>query len=226
MDRCAQCKSGWHRRIIRNCQPAADPPPVVFASSSAVYGNSIIKNSEFRDTDPVSPYGLDKLVCEKQAELFGKLKGLKTIGLRLFNVYGNHANSKSDYVGVIDRFIRNILSGGDLKIYGDGKQTRDFIHIDDVVNIAYRISSSISEMSQVINVASGKSASILEVAEELISTTGINIEITHDPGRPGDIYKSLADISVLQGMLPDYKFVSLNDGLGITLQRYKASLKN
>lgn len=118
--------------VLLLCQ-ALNISKLVFASSAAVYGNKIqLPISEAQQTSPISPYGLQKLVSEQYANLFAQQLGLSFVALRLFNVFGPRQDPKSPYSGVISIFTKAMQKGLPITIYGDGKQTRDFIYVKDV----------------------------------------------------------------------------------------------
>jgi UDP-glucose 4-epimerase len=123
---------------VRQARKRGTGVPVVFASSAEVYGdNGTVPLAEHERTSPVSAYSADKLGCELHARLAGIVHGISTIGLRLFNVYGPRAHAGSDYSGVIAVFSDLLASGRPLRIYGDGEQLRDFVHVSDVVRFLF-----------------------------------------------------------------------------------------
>lgn len=168
--------------------------PVIYASSAAIYGDcKLLPIEEDQEKiTPASPYGLDKYICEQQAALFAKFQGLKNLGLRFFNVYGPRQDPSSPYSGVISVFTNRIMNDQPINIYGDGSQERDFISVNDVVNILIKAQDFTSVESEVYNVATGKSTSINELAEILFEISGKKLPVSYLPAREGDIYKSLA----------------------------------
>ena len=162
---------------------------VVFASSAAVYGDpQALPLSEESPTDPLSPYGLEKLVNEQQARLSARLFGLSTLGLRYFNVYGPRQDPASQYAGVISRFADRILANQPLSVFGDGKQTRDFIFVKDVaqVNLAALRGAS----NGFCNIGTGHSTSLLELIDTLAECVGHPAQIVFEAALPGDIRHS------------------------------------
>ncbi|KAJ6644827.1 putative DNA helicase II like [Pseudolycoriella hygida] len=122
--------------------------PVVYASSAAVYGKADkLPLTENFPPNPLSPYAVDKYACELQAKIFGNINSLKSCGLRFFNVYGPQQLKDSDYSGVISILKQQLEEGKELSIFGDGMQTRDFVHVADVVSRSY----SINDLAQIIN---------------------------------------------------------------------------
>lgn len=185
---------------------------VVFASSSAVYGNT--KESLQREDmlpAPCSPYALTKLAGEHYCRIFTEVYGLSTVCLRYFNVYGGGQSPDSQYALVIPAFISRAALGLPLLIYGDGNQERDFVYIDDVADTTLLAASS--GMAGVYNVGSGKSTSINELAHTILNLARKPGQIIHEPARPGDPKRTCADINKLvsAGYSPKW---SLEEGLG------------
>ncbi len=181
---------------------------IVFASSSAVYGDGPellkVESMRFR---PKSPYAVSKITKELFAGVFSQLHTIEIVGLRYFNVYGRRQDPSSDYAAVIPKFIANALDNMPITIEGDGLQTRDFAYIDDVVeaNIKALTKEGISGM--VFNIACGSRISILDLARMIIEITASGSAITYLPPRPGDIRDSLADIGNARkylGFAPEY----------------------
>lgn len=183
---------------------------VIFASSSAVYGNG--KKSpynEFSPTDACSPYAASKLIGEEMCTMFYKAFGLETVVLRYFNVYGPDQNQNSPYSAVIAKFISAVKTSGTLNIDWDGKQSRDFVFIDDVVNANF-LAIKKAKAGEVYNVSSGKSHTLLQLAKLIESICGKKMSKTFSPKREGDIRKSAADIT---------KITSLGFKPGFTLEQ-------
>lgn len=189
--------------------------PVIYASSAACYG--LPKSIPVHEDDlcnPMSPYGFDKYSTEIQANLFAKIKGLKSVGLRFFNVYGPGQDPKSPYSGVISIFIDRILSGKSLDIFGDGSQERDFIYVDDVVNALIKANNETAlANSTVVNVCSGKETSLNELIEILFDVLNSKVDVQYLPSRPGDIYKSIGDASKAKKLIDFSAFIDIKDGL-------------
>ena len=185
---------------------------LIFSSSGAVYGNcldTII--SENSQLSPLSSYGASKLVAEYNLQIFLKFFGLNCISLRLFNVYGNDQSSEA---GVIRKFLKNISKELPLEIFGDGTQTRDFVHISDVTQAFYRAIKNIeAKRGGVYNIGSGVSTSINELASLLISSKGKDLPIIHKTAIQGEIKDSKADISLAEDDIGYSPEVSLRDGL-------------
>jgi len=185
---------------------------VVAASSAAIYGNLPgLPKREDDPVDPLSPYALAKLTGEGYGRLFGDLYGLSTVFLRYFNVYGSRQDPHSDYAAVIPKFIGRLSRGEPPKIFGDGEQTRDFVYVKDVVSANIRAMES--GATGVFNIASGKETSVNDLASILSTLSGFSGSPEYAPERPGEVKRSVADISKAKegfGFLPGY---SLEEGL-------------
>lgn len=186
---------------------------VVYASSCAVYGdNPNLPLKEDMLPKPLSPYASSKLAGEYYCEVFTEVYNLPTIVLRYFNVYGPRQDASSPYAAVIPKFIERIKKGKPPIIYGDGKQTRDFIYVKDVVKAD--IMAAESNATGVFNIASGKETSIEELAMQIIKMTGKNnLKPVYDKPRPGDIKHSVADITKAKEKLGFYPEYSLEKGI-------------
>jgi UDP-glucose 4-epimerase len=172
------------------------PIPMVYASSAAVYGDtSVMPITEGFTPYPKTAYGVDKYSSELHAGVGCTIHGIPSTGLRFFNVYGARQDPASPYSGVISIFARLALEGKLLNIYGDGGQSRDFIHVSDVVMMlkaAMLVHHGEPEPSSpVYNACTGQETSVHRLALLLIELTGSNSEIGYFPARNGDIYRSL-----------------------------------
>jgi len=184
---------------------------LISTSTAAVYGSSPTPISETSQPNPISSYGASKLVTEYNLQAFSRFFGLNCISLRLFNVYGNGQSSEAV---VIRKFLKNISKDLPLEIFGDGTQTRDFVHISDVIQAFYCAIKNIeAKRGEVYNIGSGKSASINELASLLISSKGKDLQIIHKPERQGEVKFSKADISLAKTDINYSPEVSLRDGL-------------
>ncbi len=193
---------------------AAGVKRVVLASSAAVYGeNEAVPLSEAEDPDPLSPYAASKSINEIYARLFSKQLGLEVVALRDFNVYGPRQNPASDYAAVVPIFIKILENEGEPVIFGDGKQTRDFVYIADVVRANIHASESEKAPGEVLNICSGQEVSLLELIEKLSSIYNRKIQPSFDLARPGDIYRSQGDPQKSQEILGFSSSTSILDGL-------------
>ncbi|HUT26582.1 MAG TPA: SDR family oxidoreductase [Methanomassiliicoccales archaeon] len=196
---------------------AARVRKVVFASSSAIYGDapSPIK---FEDDlpMPISPYAVTKLTGEHYCRNFWLNYGLPTCSLRYFNVFGPRQDPNSQYAAVIPRFIEMANKGEPLTIYGDGEQTRDFVHVSDVVQANVLAALDTEHNGEVFNVARGEPITINQLAEMVLKPFGKDVQgnVLHQPAREGDIRYSLADITKTMTGLNYSPQVTVQKGLG------------
>jgi UDP-glucose 4-epimerase len=168
---------------------------VVFVSTAAVYGEpQSVPIPESHPTHPTSPYGLTKLAGEEFARLFGQLYGLDVSVVRPFNVYSEDLKPDNPYAGVIAIFLRAAAARRPLTVHGDGGQTRDFVHVSDVVQLL-RLLGDRRGTGQVYNCGTGIGTSVLELARMVRDRFGPTVEIVHGPSRVGDIRHGVADIS-------------------------------
>lgn len=188
---------------------------VVFSSSASVYGNTGEIVTEESPTNPMSPYAQNKLDGEKILQE----EGIPAVVLRYFNVYG--PGQSDEYAGVIGLFIKKALKNEDILIHGDGKQTRDFVYVDDVVDANVLAAKYNKKTFNTFNIASGDSVTVLEMAEKIIELTNSNSEILFGPAREGDIYDSRVDISKARAELGWMPKVKIEDGLKKTIEYYK-----
>jgi len=197
---------------------------VVFASSSAVYGDDpTLPKREAMSPKPLTPYAVQKLVVEYYLRVYQSLYGLETVGLRFFNVFGPRQDPSSPYSGVISIFMNRALSGERPVIYGDGRQSRDFVFVGDVVQALIAAAASASAPGKVFNVGTGKSLTIDGLWEMIAALSGSGAKPLRQPPRPGDIPHSLSAIDSARADLGFVPRVSLESGLGVTLDWYRAS---
>lgn len=183
---------------------------LIYLSSAAVYGEPIgTPISEAHPTNPISPYGLSKLTSEEVVRFYSKY-GLKHVILRLFNVYGP-GQSKA-YAGVITRFIERAVEGLKPIIYGDGEQTRDFVHVKDVSE-AIKQTMERDMVNETFNIGSGSPTKIKELANLVINLANLKCKPVYRQPRAGDIKHSYADISKAKRLLGFTPKVSLKEGL-------------
>jgi len=198
---------------------------VVFASSSAVYGDDpTLPKREDMPPKPLTPYAVQKLVVEYYLRVYQSLYGLETVGLRFFNVFGPRQDPSSPYSGVISIFMNKALSGEFPVIFGDGRQSRDFVFVGDVVQALTSAAKSTSAPGKVFNVGTGKSLTISGLWEMIAALAGSGAKPVNQPPRPGDIPHSLSAIDAAVADLGFVPRVSLESGLGLTLDWYRVSM--
>jgi len=189
---------------------------VVIASSAAIYGHpGHVPVPEDASKDPQSPYGIEKLSADHYVQTYAAQYDLDAVALRYFNVYGPR-QSGGQYSGVISAFVDQARSGGPITVEGDGEQTRDFIHVDDVVDANLR-AATIDSAETAFNVGTGTSVTINELAETVRDIVDADVPITHVDPRPGDIRHSKADISRARRELDFDPSIQLADGLPTAL---------
>lgn len=186
---------------------------VAFASSAAVYGNPVrLPVDEEHPTEPLSPYGASKLAAEKYVLLYNSLYGMENTSLRLFNVYGEGQNPASPYSGVITKFADALVEGAKPVIYGDGGQTRDFVHVDDVCNAFVRAVEG-QGCDMPLNIASGTETSVRELLEMMCGIMGTGFGPEFKPERKGEIARSVADIKLAKKKIGYSPKLALSQGL-------------
>ena len=175
-------------------------PRLVYASSAAVYGvPTHLPLSEEAATQPLSPYGLEKLVNDHYAELFRTLYNVSSVGMRYFNVYGPRQDPKSPYAGVISKFADGLEGARPLRVFGDGSQTRDFIYVGDVAR-ANALALQ-SDVTGVLNVGTGTSVTLLDLIDAMKEAFGKPAEVRHEPPATGDIAHSATNPARLRQTL-------------------------
>lgn len=195
----------------------------VYASSSSVYGDPLTvpgeeapppAKAESQIPHPQSPYAVSKLSGEYYCRVFYKTYGLETVSLRYFNVFGQRQDASSSYAAVIPRFITALLREQQPIIYGDGLQSRDFTHVDNVVHANIRACSApAGTCGEVFNIACGESTTIIELYFRLAALTGSSIKPLHAPPRAGDVRHSRADGTRAEQVLSYRPGTTLGEGL-------------
>ena len=188
--------------------------PVVYASSAAVYGDDpALPLVESLLPMPVSPYGADKAAGEMQAHAAFAVHGVPSTGLRFFNVFGPRQDPASPYSGVISIFAERLLAGQPLTIFGDGRQSRDFVHVSDVVAALVTAMERQDKSTRVFNVARGEDVSLLQLVAGLERAVGRKADVRHAPARTGDVRHSLGDVRRIRESLGFAAKVGLEEGL-------------
>jgi len=192
---------------------------LVYASSSSAYGDA--KAFPQRESDyasPISPYGVAKLAAENYCVTFAKTFGLETVSLRYFNVFGPRQNPESKYSAVIPMFIDKMMKGESPVVDWDGKQSRDFTYVKNVVNANLNACTVKGISGEVFNVACGRTTSVIDIVNCINKVLGKKLKPEYAPKRPGDVRKTYADISKMKKLLKIKKIVSFEEGLGHTIK--------
>lgn len=195
--------------------------PMVYASSCAIYGDANnLPIPEEGAYMPTSSYGADKYTCELQAYVSHHVHQVPAIGLRLFNVYGPRASLGSVDSAVIVTFLDRILKNQPITVFGDGHQTRDFVHVSDVVNTFMYFMNHIQHSPHAFNVCTGESISINGLISKMEEILGEKVKVDHQPARLGDVMHSLGDPTkiIALGIKPR---MSLQAGLQALIQYTK-----
>ncbi len=195
------------------------PIPVVYASSAAVYGDAQqVPLSEATPTCPISAYGADKLASEWHGRVAWSIHGVPNVGLRFFNVYGPRQDPRSPYSGVIAIFADRVARRDGIDIFGDGKQTRDFVYVGDAVRHLLAAMTELRAGARVFNVCTGRATTILDLATAIATIGGCRTKVAHRGARPGDIRESIGDPSLAVEALGLSADTMVRDGLRKTLE--------
>jgi len=196
---------------------------VVFAASSSAYGDTPeLPKRESMTPNPKSPYAAQKLTGEHYMRIFHEVYGLETVSLRYFNVFGPRQDPQSMYAAVIPRFITCVMRGEPPTVYGDGRQTRDFTYIDNVIqaNLA-ACAAPKAACGGVFNIACGERVSLLDILEIVYGIAGKRVEPVFEPSRPGDVRDSLADIARAREIVGYDPNVPFREGLRTTFDWFR-----
>ncbi|MDD5428961.1 MAG: SDR family oxidoreductase [Candidatus Omnitrophica bacterium] len=195
---------------------------VVYASSSSVYGDA--KHFPQKETDmvsPISPYGVSKLAAENYCVTFAKTFGLETVSLRYFNVFGPRQNPESKYSAVIPAFLFTMAKGGSPVVEWDGKQSRDFTYVANVVEANLRACVAKGVSGEVFNVACGSTASVNDIVGEINKILGTDIKPKYAPKRKGDVRKTNASIYKMKKLLGVRKIIGFEEGMRLTAEWFR-----
>ena len=196
---------------------------VVFSSSSSVYGDTpTLPKREDMMPAPLSPYAVHKLAGEHYCRIFYQLYGLETVALRYFNVFGPRQDPQSQYAAVIPRFITAILAGKKPVIYGDGWQTRDFSHVENIIdaNLA-ACQAGKGALGEAFNIACGGRISLMVLVDTINQIIGSEIKPKHEPARPGDVLHSQAAITKAGKLLSWKPRVDFREGIERAIGWYR-----
>jgi UDP-glucose 4-epimerase len=202
---------------------------VVFASSSSVYGGSaVIPTPESAVPVPRSPYAVTKLSGEHYCRVFAELYGIETVALRYFNVFGPRQRPDSAYAAVIPLFIDAMLNGRAPEVHGDGRQSRDFTYVADVVDANLKAAAAPAGQcsGRVFNIAPGRPQSLLDLLDALERIIGVAAHPVFGPTRPGDIRDSCADPALARAVLNSSCDTSFSEGLERTVEWMRTSRRS
>ena len=194
---------------------------VVYAASSSAYGNTcVLPKKENMIPLPLSPYAVSKLTGEYYCNVFSQVYDIETVSLRYFNIFGPRQDPKSMYAAVVPRFITAILKGDRPIVYGNGEQSRDFTHIDNVVQANINACSSPGVSGKVFNVACGNRYTLNELLSYIEGITGKNANPDYEEERKGDVKHSQGDIAEAIKYLGYKVIVDFKDGLKKTIEYF------
>jgi UDP-glucose 4-epimerase len=196
----------------------------VYAGSSSVYGDAAtLPKREDMAPRPLSPYAVGKLTGEQYVRIFSSLYGMETLTLRYFNVFGPRQDPGSPYSGVISLFATAMLTGRAPVIFGDGKHSRDFTYVANVVDGNLRALTAKGLQGQAVNLATGRRITLNALLKALARETGFDAAAVRKPPRAGDIKHSLADVRLARRLLGYRPTVDFETGLRLTLDWYRAA---
>lgn len=187
---------------------------VILASSGAIYGvqtEQPVHEADFPRPD--SPYAVSKWAAEQYVQTIGALSGIETVVLRIFNAYGPRQSLPASHAPVVPRFLYQVLTGGSVVIFGDGRQTRDFVYVTDVVAGLVNAAVSKAAVGQIFNIGSGQETSLTQLIEAISSVTGQSITPVYNQEKSGGVQRLVADITPARMALGFQPHVSLTDGL-------------
>lgn len=200
--------------ILQAARCASHPVRVVYASSAAVYGDAVslpCRDDVPLTAAPLSPYALQKMQVEQYADLFHRLHGVSSLGLRYFNVYGSRQDPNSPYSGVISRFVSACQQNQPITVFGDGQQSRDFIHVSDVARANWLALQS--DYQGVVNVATGVPCTLLQLIKAIETGFDRPVTVKHEAARMGDIKQSYASTQLAKGHVQFEATIPLDRGV-------------
>jgi len=194
----------------------------IYVGSAAAYGESpSLPKVEIMSETPLSPYAVSTIAAENQCRVFFNTYGLQTVILRAFNVYGPYQETHGRYAPVVGKFIATLIEGKAPVISGDGKQSRDFVHVADLVEAIKSACIAPKAEGELFNIATGSRITINGLVNMLNGILGKEIQPKYEEARPGDIRHSLADTTKAQEMLGYRSRSSIVDGLASTVEWYR-----
>src|SRR5439155_12939519 len=214
--------------VVLEAARAAGTRRIVYASSSSVYGDTAtLPKHEDLPTTPRSPYAVSKLAGEAYCRAYWRSFGLETVSLRFFNVFGPRQDPASEYAAVVPRFITRMLVGRSPVVLGDGRQTRDFTYIRNVVEACVLAASApMRAAGETVNIGCGERTSLLELVELLNRILDVHLEPEHERPRPGDVRDSQASIARAGELIAYRPAVDLRRGLTETVRSFATEVMN
>jgi UDP-glucose 4-epimerase len=193
---------------------------VVLASSGAVYGDLGDQPlKELMTPNPRSPYAVSKLAAEYYVRTIGRLWGIETVSLRIFNAYGPGQHLPASHPPVVPHYLKQAQRGGTMVVHGDGSQTRDYVYVDDVVSGMVAAATAPNVDGLVINIGSGNETSVNELIKCVQDVTGSNAEVIYNPKTSGGVSRLCADLTLAKEKLNYRPSIGLAEGLRLTLKR-------
>ena len=206
---------------------AAGVKRVIFAASSSAYGDRAESpKHEGMVPMPISPYAANKIACEAYMQAYSAVFGMETLCLRYFNVFGPHQDPFGAYAAVIPAFVSQLLRGQRPVVFGDGEQSRDFCHIQNVCQANWLASQAPAEVcrGQTLNIACNYSTTLNQILDQLGDLLGCDAGAEYQDARAGDVKHSLADVSLAAETIGYEPTVFFEEGLAGTIEWYKANL--
>ena len=196
----------------------------VFAASSSAYGDTeVLPKREDMESNPLSPYALQKFVGERYCRLYYELYGFETLSLRYFNVFGPEQDPHSEYSAVVPKFISRLLANQPITIYGDGEQSRDFTYIENVVEANLLALKAPNAAGTLCNIGCGERITLNRLVSLLEQQLGVSAQVIFAPPKAGDVRHSLADIERARAILRYRPKITVEEGLRRTVEAMKST---
>jgi nucleoside-diphosphate-sugar epimerase len=209
--------------VLESCRKAG-VRRLVYAASSSAYGDTeALPKVEGMSPNPLSPYALQKLVGERYCKLYHDMYGLETVSLRYFNVFGPDQDPHSEYAAVIPKFITKLLAKEPLTVYGDGEQSRDFTHVENVVDANLLALRATGAPGHVFNIGCGERITLNKLIWLLEEIVGIKATVNYMQSKAGDVRHSLAEITMARRLLGYEPKVMVKEGLRKTVEAFTVS---
>lgn len=220
-ERCAMVNVIGAQRVLRAAADAG-ARRFLFAGSAAAYGGEpTLPSLESHPVDAWSPYAASKIAGEQFTAAAARTGAISTASLRFFNIYGPRQDPRSPYAAAICAFAERLRTGSPITIFGDGKQTRDFVSVHDIVRANLLAATTERPLAgEIINIGAGRAVTLLEVVEVMQRATGARVPVEHAPPRAGDVRHSMACIDRARDLLGYEPTVSLDEGLAETVRWY------